>query len=62
MGALTTAELVTLIAAIIGQSGTLLKIVEDLHAQGAKPFDLLSAEHQQAVEAALQQLKTALLS
>lgn len=41
MGVLTVAEIVQLICAIIGQSGTFLKIIEDLQAKGVNQHEVL---------------------
>lgn len=53
LGTLTTAQVITLIAALIGQTGTLVKVLEDLHAFNSTT---LPPEHAQTVQAAAQAL------
>ncbi len=50
MGALTLAELIELLCAVIGQTGTIAKIIEDLRSRGHKPEDPLPAEHQSMID------------
>jgi hypothetical protein len=50
---LTTAEIVTLLAALIGQSGAFVNLIEYLHAQGGK--EPLPPQHKSALDELLTQ-------
>lgn len=57
MGILTVAEVVTLLAALIGQTGTIVGIIKDLHEKGLLPTDHLPAEHQAAIAASIAKIQ-----
>jgi hypothetical protein len=60
MDPLTTAELVTLIAALVNASPKLIQILQELHDKGASPAALLSPDQHARVLEAMGTLATSM--